>query len=69
MKWCIIKHQVKDRELDIPINSDNQWFKEVISVNTKGGGWEQFESQLEIHCFIKMFVISGFQVTGLIKLF
>lgn len=50
---CCIKHQVKERELDIPISSDDQ-FKEVISVNTKTKqNTHLSESQPGIHCFIK----------------
>lgn len=50
---CCIKHQVKERELDIPTSSDDQ-FKEVISVNTKTKqNTHLSESQPGIHCFIE----------------
>lgn len=66
---CCIKHQVKERELDIPISSDDQ-FKEVVSVNTKTKqNTHLFESQSGIHCFIVFFIFSFQNISPLIKLF
>lgn len=66
---CCIKHQVKERELDIPISSDDQ-FKEAVSVNTKTKqNTHLFESQSGIHCFKVFFIFSFQNISPLIKLF